>query len=186
VRVALGLTTWRQNFCVEFNETLCAGLRSLICFHGRTLQNIYAIHTEYYASFNTTNHRVPRDLTFKSQYFAHIIYLCASYKGKSEKKSKLFPVHVMKAYWDGRGIVLLILNLSVKWRWVVNMLRPFYPRRKLRYTLKMRLGEVESRSGRFGEEKYLFPLPGFQVRVFQPVAFWLYPLNHPGCFTCFV
>jgi hypothetical protein len=38
------------------------------------------------------------------------------------------------------------------------------------YPLSRRLGGPQSHSGRFGEEKYLLPLPGFDPRIVQTVA----------------
>jgi hypothetical protein len=41
---------------------------------------------------------------------------------------------------------------------------------KTRYLLKRRLGGPQNQSGRFGEEKYRLPLPGFEPRTVQPVG----------------
>jgi hypothetical protein len=42
------------------------------------------------------------------------------------------------------------------------------------YALKTNLGELESWSGRFGEEKNLFPKPGFEPQIIQFIAQSLY------------
>jgi hypothetical protein len=51
------------------------------------------------------------------------------------------------------------LHLGTSWRWVVKFTpRPLYPRGKSpRYPLDRRLGGLQSRSGRFGEEKIRDP-----------------------------
>ena len=39
----------------------------------------------------------------------------------------LVPVHVLKAYRGSRGLAPVILNLGIRWRWVVNFRhRPLY------------------------------------------------------------
>jgi len=37
------------------------------------------------------------------------------------QKGKVFSVQVIKAYMRGTGTTPLILNLSTRWRWVVNL-----------------------------------------------------------------
>jgi hypothetical protein len=64
------------------------------------------------------------------------------------KKGNVLPTHVTKAYRGIRGITPLILNLGANWRWVVK----FTPR----------LAGDHNGSQRFGEQKSLFPLQGFE------------------------
>jgi hypothetical protein len=61
-----------------------------------------------------------------------------------------------------------ILNLGTIWRWVVNFMPlPLYsPRKLFQYPLYMRLGGPQSRSGRCGEDKNVFPLAGIDLRFF--------------------
>jgi len=87
-----------------------------------------------------------------------------------EGKGKLVPVHVLKACSGSRDVTPLILNLGTRWNWVVN----FTPGKKLPYQVKMRLGGPQGRSGRFGEEKARFLLPGFELLFFQAVGYSLY------------
>jgi len=54
------------------------------------------------------------------------------------------------------------------------------PGNKPRYPLNRRLGGPHSRYGRFGERNNLFPLPGFEPRAVQPIAYFLYSLSCPG------
>jgi hypothetical protein len=63
------------------------------------------------------------------------------------------------------------LDLGTRWRWVFNFTpRPLYPRRKSsRYTLDRRLGEPQSWSRRFGEDKFL-TLRGLELRPLGPPA----------------
>jgi hypothetical protein len=75
-----------------------------------------------------------------------------------EAEGKLFPVHTVKAYRGSRGLFPLILNHSARWRFVVSFTsRSFNPEKT---------GGDDfidgcvglSESGRFGEDKSLFPL----------------------------
>jgi hypothetical protein len=76
----------------------------------------------------------------------------------------------MKAYWGSENIAPLILYLGTRWRRVVSFTRrPLYPQGKsLWYPLDRRLGGVQSRSGRGGEEKNSQPLPGLETPIIQP------------------
>jgi hypothetical protein len=69
----------------------------------------------------------------------------------------------MKAYWGSGGIAPLIY-LGIRWRWVVRFTpRPLYPQGKSTlYPLDRRLGRLQSRSGRGGEEKNPQPPPGIE------------------------
>jgi hypothetical protein len=47
------------------------------------------------------------------------------------KGGKIVPVHAMKAYRRSRGIAALILNLSTRWKIVVDFTPwPLYPRER--------------------------------------------------------
>jgi hypothetical protein len=78
----------------------------------------------------------------------------------------------MKAYWESGGIAPHILDVGIRWRWVVSFtLRPLYPQRKSPwYPLGRRLGGPKCRSGRGGEEKNSQPLAGFEPPIIQTVA----------------
>jgi hypothetical protein len=78
----------------------------------------------------------------------------------------------MKAYWGSGGIARRILDLSIRWRWVVSFTaQPLYPQRKNTwYPLDRRLGRPQSRSGRGGEEKNSKPPPGLEPRIIQPIS----------------
>jgi hypothetical protein len=88
-------------------------------------------------------------------------------KGKNVKLSLcLTKHHAMKTYWGSSGIAPRILDLGVRWGWVVSFTpRQIYPQeKKLRYPLDRRLCGSQSRSGRGGEEKISHPLPGIEPR----------------------
>jgi hypothetical protein len=65
-----------------------------------------------------------------------------------------------------------IIDLGTRWRWVVSFAtQPLYPQGKNPwYPLDKRLGELQRRSGRGGEEKNSQPLPGLELPIIQPVA----------------
>jgi len=63
----------------------------------------------------------------------------------------------------------LILELDGN-EWLISRSGRFTLRKESRYPLNRRLGGPQSHSGRFGEEKYLLPLPGFDSRIVQTVA----------------
>jgi len=70
------------------------------------------------------------------------------------KLSLLTEHHAMKAYWWSGRITPRILDLGTSWRTVVSFTAwPLYPWGKNpRYPLGTRLGGLQSRSGRGGEE----------------------------------
>jgi len=75
--------------------------------------------------------------------------------------------HAIKMYLGSGGIAPRILNLDTRWNWVVTFTpRPFYLRGKRpRYPVDRRLSELQSRSGRDGEEKKSHHCP---CRDFNP------------------
>jgi hypothetical protein len=78
----------------------------------------------------------------------------------------------MKAYWGIGSIAPRNLGLGTRWKWVVSFTpRPLYPQGKIPwYPLDKRLGGLQSRSGRGGEEKNSQPLPGLEPPIIQPLA----------------
>jgi hypothetical protein len=73
-----------------------------------------------------------------------------------------FPVHAMKSYRKNRIIAPLILTLGLRWRRLVNFTRPghFSLGIEPRSPLYRGLRKPQGRSGRFGENRTLFSLPG--------------------------
>jgi hypothetical protein len=69
-----------------------------------------------------------------------------------------------RSCWGTGGIAPSILDLGTRWKWVVRFTpRPLYPQGKSPwYPLDRRLSELESRSGRGGEEKNSQPPPGIE------------------------
>jgi hypothetical protein len=66
-------------------------------------------------------------------------------------KSKVFPVHTIRAYVGSRSIASLILNVGFRWRWLNgHCLR--HREKSPRCTLNRRLGGPQSWSGHFGDK----------------------------------
>jgi hypothetical protein len=78
----------------------------------------------------------------------------------------------MKAYWESGGIAPRILDLDTRWRLVVSFTpHPLYPHgNSLLYPLDRRLGGLQSRSGRCGEDKNSQPLPRQEPPIIQPIT----------------
>jgi hypothetical protein len=91
----------------------------------------------------------------------------------------------MKEYWGSGGISPRIFYLGTRWTGVVIFMpRPLYPQGKSPwYPLDRRLGGLQSRSGRGGEEKNFQTLPGLETPIIQPVAiaapYILEGINYP-------
>jgi hypothetical protein len=70
----------------------------------------------------------------------------------------------MKAYWGSGFIASRIIDLGIRWRWVVSFTpRPLYPQGKSSwYPLDTKLGGPQSRSGRGDEEKNSQPPQGIE------------------------
>jgi hypothetical protein len=84
-----------------------------------------------------------------------------------KSNGEAFYIHAMKAY--GRGRAPLVLNLGSSWRTVVNFTPwPLYPMKERWYPLNRMLGGSQIRSGRFGDEKNLLPVPGFEQQTVHP------------------
>jgi hypothetical protein len=62
-----------------------------------------------------------------------------------------------------RSTAQLILKLGA-WRWMVKAIWLLYPVKESRHTLRTRLSGLQSRSGRFGEEKISSPTPELETR----------------------
>jgi len=88
-------------------------------------------------------------------------YCCISAEiNASSIKCNISLVHAMKPCRSNRGITQLILNLSIRWRWVFNTTpQLLYLGKESLYTLHRRLGGPQSCSGRSGGEKIIFLLP---------------------------
>jgi hypothetical protein len=71
------------------------------------------------------------------------------------KKGKAFRAHGMKAYRENRSIAPLILNLSSRWRWMVNF-TPCHFRRESWDPLNNRLGAPQRLYGPSGEDNILY------------------------------
>ena len=78
----------------------------------------------------------------------------------SKLKGKVLPVHAMKAYWSV-GIALHILNLSVRWEWVVGFkfLPPYFWRQIHRESLNKRLAALQNRCEGLAEKRNPLNLP---------------------------
>jgi hypothetical protein len=70
-----------------------------------------------------------------------------------------------------RYIAQRILNVGCRYRYVVSRTpRPPYLRKEPWCQLNRELGGTHSQSRRLGEEKNALPLPGFDLRIVQPVT----------------
>jgi hypothetical protein len=71
----------------------------------------------------------------------------------------------MKVYWGVEVYLHSFFDLGTRWRWVVSFTpRPLYLQGKSpRYPLDRRLGVLQGRSGRYGEEKNSQPPPGIEL-----------------------
>jgi hypothetical protein len=75
------------------------------------------------------------------------------------------PVHAMKVCKGSRGITPLILNLGTR-----HMLRRLYPCQRTPVRIEQEAGPAPEPVWMLGEEKNLFPLPGFELRFVGPYA----------------
>jgi hypothetical protein len=84
----------------------------------------------------------------------------------------LTEYHAMDAYWGSGGTSPRILDLGTKWKWMVSFTpQPFYPQGKSPcYPLDRRLGGLQIRSGRGGEEKNSQLLSGLKPPIIHPAA----------------
>jgi hypothetical protein len=82
---------------------------------------------------------------------------------KDKSKSKVLPLHPMKAYRGSRGIAPLVLKLGARWRWVVN----FTPRPLHDLERTPVHSEQEQDGSRVGldvlQKRQFFPLTGFRT-----------------------
>jgi hypothetical protein len=76
-----------------------------------------------------------------------------------------------------------LLDICTRLRWVVSFTpRPLYSRSKsCRYALDKKLGEIQSRSGRFGEEKSIYPAGNKLIR--ERVMFILTQFSFDWCYV---
>jgi hypothetical protein len=69
----------------------------------------------------------------------------------------------MKAYWGAEIQLHAFLTSALdEWEWSASSPGRFTPRESPLYQLDRRLGGLQSRSGRGGEEKYSQPPPGIE------------------------
>ena len=83
----------------------------------------------------------------------------------------------MAGEWHGRGMgtacyVRIGLKLEATWgEWSALGSGRFIPKKESRHPLHRDLGGPQSWYGRFGKEKNLFSLTGFEPRIVYPVAY---------------
>jgi len=87
-------------------------------------------------------------------------------------KGKVVTVYVMKPYRGRRGTVPLILNLCTRWGSGVKTTPGRSTPGKEKDPLNNRLRQPTSRPKRFGEDKNVLPLTGFESRTVQSVAYY--------------
>jgi len=77
----------------------------------------------------------------------------------------------MKTNRGKRGTAKLILNLGMRIKLYVNFMpQQLDPGKKPQYSPNRWLSGPQTHSGRFGEDKNLFPSPGFETWIIQPIA----------------
>jgi hypothetical protein len=91
---------------------------------------------------------------------------------KDVKNVKDVPVHYWKAHRRAGVITHLVCRLDIRRQDRNLRLSRFTPGKERQYLLYMKLGGYKCRSGRFGEEKNLLPLPRFEPRIFQPIVIY--------------
>jgi hypothetical protein len=85
-------------------------------------------------------------------------------------KNYTVTVDAIKAYRLNRGIAVFIVSLRI--RSIVQHSRPghFTSRKETRFLPSRRLRVLQSRPGRFGENKKFLPLAEFNHLIFQAVV----------------
>ena len=105
----------------------------------------------------------------------------------------------MKAYRKSRSIALLILNLTIRWRWLVNFTHwQIYPQERTPLPTnlppgkntathsRLPLGGSHSKSGGSVQQKNVLPLPGFELHIVQSIAESLNLLCYPTLLGMFL
>jgi hypothetical protein len=98
-----------------------------------------------------------------------ISFICCQIIKRS--KSKVSPVHSIRAYRRNRGITPLILNLNSRWRSVAN----FAPRllcllERNAEHIDKQLDRPQGQSGSHREDRNLFVLSGLELRLVHSEA----------------
>ena len=79
-----------------------------------------------------------------------------------------------------RGVALLILNLSTRWQYMVDMHWPLNPEeRSHKWTLNGMLVGHHVLSGHYREDRNPLPLPGIKPWIVHPITYLLYWLHYP-------
>ena len=79
--------------------------------------------------------------------------------------------HAMKVQRGSRGVALLILNLSVRWKWVVSvMCWLFKPRKEPHVPLYINLDEPQGQSGLVWRRENLLSVLEVESDPVQPVT----------------
>jgi hypothetical protein len=109
---------------------------------------------------------------------------CVNRMGKTHSKP-LAARHGRGTAWARHGHGMLMCESALNWKlhggeW--SALRPgrFIPKKESRHPLNKGLGGHQSLYGRFGKDKNLFSLTGFEPRIVYPVAYALYRPSHRG------
>ena len=89
---------------------------------------------------------------------------------KTAVKGKVFPVHVTWWHMEGAEVKLSSFSTSALHGrdWPTSRPGCFTPGKRPQYPVTGRLDEPHRQSGRFGEEKNLFHLPGFESWMVSP------------------
>jgi hypothetical protein len=105
-------------------------------------------HTHTHTHACICMHHTPK--LWASELIKLLLHLSHLLKEKVKLSPCLAKCRFVKTYLESGSITPHILNLSIRWRWVVTFTpRPLYsPGRNTRYPLNRRLGGTLSRSGR--------------------------------------
>jgi hypothetical protein len=103
--------------------------------------------------YSVSNHVFTFLLWFRSLKVIHVhgyqIFTFKILVLNGKRKCKVVLVHAKQVYKESRGMTPLILSLDTRWSSVVQ----------LRWPLNKKLRGLQRRTGRFGKETELLPLP---------------------------
>ena len=108
----------------------------------------------------------------------HCTSLSCNRSFKWLSKGKVVPVHAIRVHSEMEVQLHSFLTLALDGgQWSTSWQGRLNPSKETRYLSNRSLCGPQHQSGRFGEQKNLFPLTGFEPRIVQPAALTLYWRN---------